>query len=453
MASGGERAEVVSRLEDFKTSPLFGFVDQNPATHLPAYFKPWEDLAYQTSTLVLQSGLMRAQVHSLPLLDHTRLGDDGEWKAALVFLTCITYGYVWCEGDDEVPEVLPRCVAVPYMAVATRLEVPPSINMYSFILLNWKLKDPKGPVKLDNMDSIVNLRAGVDESWFYCTTAQVELDFAPALTSIIKMQKACEQKSVEVVVEELSKIENTVCQMRKSLRRMPECCQPQVFFNVFRPFIRGWDSDPFKRKNLKGLIYEGVSTEPFSFTGLSAAQSCTLPCLDAAFGIVHNTNEEESRDQFLNYAPRSHRELIRTIKKGPSVREFVSSSGSAKAMESFNACLEAIRSFRDAHLQIVTRFIVLMANEKKTEASTGDQGLTGTGGTDLMSFLKGLRDTSTGGWLGQTESFKGISREFVTSVIRFNLGYHYGRKILHWMSVSAAAAALTAVIMRRFFDL
>ena len=41
----------------------------------------------------------------LPLLDHNRLGDLGEWRAALMFLTAITYAYVWCEGEDGIPEV------------------------------------------------------------------------------------------------------------------------------------------------------------------------------------------------------------------------------------------------------------------------------------------------------------------------------------------------------------
>eukprot|EP00057_Strongylocentrotus_purpuratus_P008220 XP_011662694.1 PREDICTED: indoleamine 2,3-dioxygenase 2-like [Strongylocentrotus purpuratus] len=129
------------------------------------------------------------QAFTLPLLDHARLSSPAELKTALVYLTCITYGYVWCDGEEGIPEVLPACLAVPYAAVAERLQVPPSISQYSFILLNWKLKDPQGKVELDNMESIVTLRGGKDESWFYCTTVQVELDFAPALSSIIEAQK------------------------------------------------------------------------------------------------------------------------------------------------------------------------------------------------------------------------------------------------------------------------
>lgn len=37
----------------------------------------------------------------------------------------------------------------------------------------------------------------------------------------------------------------------------------------------------------KGLIYEGIQTEPLEYSGGSAAQSSLLHCFDELFGIKH----------------------------------------------------------------------------------------------------------------------------------------------------------------------
>ena len=71
---------------------------------------------------------------------------------------------------------------------------------------------------------------------------------------------------------------------------------------------------------------------------------------------------------------------------------------------SFDACLAMLKLFRDKHIQIVTRYVVLQA--KKTNnmgsSSTMRSGLAkkkkngaeekGTGGTSLLPFLKQCRD-------------------------------------------------------------
>ncbi|XP_041466563.1 indoleamine 2,3-dioxygenase 2-like [Lytechinus variegatus] len=434
--------------EKYNASHLYGFVEQKTDTDLPDYFKPWTDLAHQTESLV-QDGMLRNEVHKLPLLEHSRLSSASELKTALVYLTCISYGYVWCEREDGIPEVLPSCLAVPYAAIAEKLQVLPSISQYSFILLNWRLKNPNGKVELDNMESIVTLRGGSDESWFYCTTVQVELDFAPALSSIIEAQKAVLDGSSQRLVKHLKTIEAALYKMRRSLNRMSEGCRPDVFFNVFRPYIAGWDSQPFKKKNLKGLIYEGVSEQPFCYTGLSAAQSSTLPCLDAAFGVVHDEKEDQSRRFFQEYMPKPHRDLIRAIAAGPSIKQYIHSSGSPEAIEVFNDCLQAMKCFRDSHLQVVTRFIINMAH-KKTDPASSSEGATGTGGTDLMTFLKGLRDSTIRAMLRTTGGGEGDADEHPVSMAtlpRWVKGD--AMRVVQVTSVFVAAVAGTMLIMRK----
>ncbi|XP_030836821.1 indoleamine 2,3-dioxygenase 1 [Strongylocentrotus purpuratus] len=232
---------------------------------------------------------------------------------------------------------------------------------------------------------------------------------------------------------------------------MSEGCRPHVFFNVFRPYIAGWDSKPFKKKNLKGLIYEGVSKEPFNFTGLSAAQSSTLPCLDAAFGVVHKEKEDKSRRFFQDYMPKPHRDLIAAITSGPSIKDYIHSSDSPESLETYNDCLQAMKSFRDSHLQIVTRFIINMAHQK-TGPGSSSKGATGTGGTDLMTFLKGLRDSTLRAMLRTTRGGDGEDASEHLVPTATPPGWVRGdvKRALQITLVFVAAAAGTMLVMRKF---
>jgi hypothetical protein len=61
--------------------------------------------------------------------------------------------------------------------------------------------------------------------------------------------------------------------------------------------------------------------------------------------------------------------------------------------DSYDACVRALQAFRTGHISIVADYIVAQqtkgVNKDKLEGSAGGKG---TGGTDLMQFLKPIRD-------------------------------------------------------------
>jgi indoleamine 2,3-dioxygenase len=70
-------------------------------------------------------------------------------------------------------------------------------------------------------------------------------------------------------------------------------------------------------------------------------------------------------------------------------------SGSDSILEAYNMAICALKAFRDAHIRIVTIYIMGPARRSKTQkggADGQDGGMKGTGGTDLTMFLKGVRD-------------------------------------------------------------
>lgn len=132
--------------------------------------------------------------------------------------------------------------------------------------------------------------------------------------------------------------------------------------------------------------------------------------------------------------PGPHRRFLEHMITVANIRDFVESNLQDVALSSaYDQCLSALSSFRDRHLQIVSRYIVIMAQESKRKAAAaaavaelktpsppvvkeekkeralglaraepGPSGLTGTGGTKLMPFLKQSRDETmepaTGAW-------------------------------------------------------
>ncbi|XP_030849933.1 indoleamine 2,3-dioxygenase 2-like [Strongylocentrotus purpuratus] len=148
--------------------------------------------------------------------------------------------------------------------------------------------------------------------------------------------------------------------------------------------------------------------------------------------------------------PKPHRDLIEAIASGPSIKDYIHSSDSPEALETYNDCLQAMKSFRDSHLKIVTRFIINMTHQKTGTGTS--EGATGTGGTDLMSFLKGLRDSTLRAMLRTTrEGGGGDSTERVVPMAtppRWLKGDV--KRALQVTLVFVAAAAGTLLVIKKF---
>ena len=90
--------------------------------------------------------------------------------------------------------------------------------------------------------------------------------------------------------------------MYQTLARMPEHCDPHVYYRRVRPYIHGWKNNPALPN---GLIYEGVfAGTPQQLAGETGAQSTIIPALDAALGVSHR--DDPLRPYLLdvrNYMP------------------------------------------------------------------------------------------------------------------------------------------------------
>lgn len=75
-------------------------------------------------------------------------------------LVAHSQAYVWCEPGDPA-SVLPARLAVPWVAVAHHLGMPPAMTYASYALYDWRRLDPEGPVALGNLVSLQVMWASV----------------------------------------------------------------------------------------------------------------------------------------------------------------------------------------------------------------------------------------------------------------------------------------------------
>lgn len=356
---------------------------EDPLLHLPAPFAPWEQLGRMLPKLLV-SYQLRSAIEDAPHFPIEHLRGVQEYERAMVLLSFLAHAYVW--GYEEPAPALPANIAVPWYHVANELGRPPVMSYASYALQNWRRINPSGPIALGNIALIQNFLGGIDEEWFVLVHIEIEAKAAPALRAIIKAQASVVDQDIYSVVKYLDRIADALQEICDVLERMPEHCDPYVYFNRVRPYIHGWKDHPALKE---GLLYRGVSAyndEPQQFRGESGAQSGVMPALDAALNIAHGEDPlsvylKEMRD----YMPPEHREFVEMVEKAPPIRDFVVKHKEAEPAlpDAYNRCVKLVQRFRETHLGYASKYI-----HKQSQTSSSNPTQTGTAGTPFMEYLR-----------------------------------------------------------------
>lgn len=360
---------MTSTTEQFDISDN-GFLPQSPPLrHLPPYFEEWDKIAYNLPTLNKELKI-REIVDAMPLLDEKKLNGRKEYQRAYLVLSMISHSYVWAKYD-EVAQVLPRNIAIPWNNVALMLGINPVLTHACVDLYNWHLIDKKKPIELDNLRCIHTFTGDDSEHGFYLVMTAIEKEASPMLHSIIRMK---DLTSVKEIASEFNKISLAMDKIIAVLNRMTDVCQPEIFYHVLRPFLQGSQNNDALPN---GLMYDGVSNTPMTLTGGSAAESSVFSILDAFFSVKHN---DEYFNEIQNYMPREHREFIGYVKENINAKQIIGNN--EMLIGKYNECLNKIKQFRQIHFGIVGKYILKMMPKTKEV-----DGVKGTGGTNLSSFL------------------------------------------------------------------
>ena len=307
-------------------------------------------------------------------------------KLAMSHLSFIAHAYIW--GDNKPNESIPSVLANPWVKVANNQGRPPILSYASYCLDNWFLIDPDEAISLENVGLINNFLGGVDEDWFVTIHVCIENAAADAMAACAEIAMletdSPENKSIEL----LNRIVIAMKKVNEIFARMPEKCDPYIYYHRVRPFIFGTKDNP-DLKN--GLIYKGeFKNQPQFFRGETGAQSSIIPSLDGALQITHTKDHlRHYLNEMRDYMPPKHREFMEVLEKNSQVKKII--NGSNKLTSLYNDCLEEIRAFRAMHLEYAGTYIFKQA-QIKNPFGRGGSTITGTGGTPFMAYLKKHRD-------------------------------------------------------------
>ena len=274
--------------------------------------------------------------------------EEAELRSLNVQFSFLAHAYVW--GDLNPSKVLPACLAKPWVKISEMLGRPAVLSYASYCLDNWHKIDAEEPVSLDNVALNYNFLGGIDEDWFVTIHVCIESEAKLAITSALDIALAFENGSIEkdFLSEKLTAIKESMMEVNRIFRKMPEKCDPYIYYHRVRPYIFGWKNNPDLPD---GLIYEDCfNNEPQLYRGETGAQSSIVPTLDALFNVVHERDElREYLDEMRLYMPPGHRELIEYVENHSKLKIFINHNQDLKQV--YDDCLQEISIFRTQHLQ------------------------------------------------------------------------------------------------------
>ncbi|KAH9016124.1 Indoleamine 2,3-dioxygenase [Lactarius pseudohatsudake] len=373
---------------DFDVDTRTGFMPPDPPlVRLPMQWEPWEQL------------LEDAQVHRLQLgskhdITEEEMDQSESWRNHVRHMMCSTIG--------------------------------PS-----------KIHRPKPKLALDNLRSLTLFTGTRDEEEFYLTSARIELRGVDALEIMrVTMDELFVGDALAAcrITRYLHSLARVLDDLARLLLAIRDGCDPDTFYHSIRPWFNGADSGT-RKWFFDGLDAHPELVLPNELSGPSAAQSPLIHSLDVFLGVDHTPSPSSSPTlepahahvppkvpylvRMRVYMPRHHRNFLRHLAAAPRpLRMAVERTGSAALTDAYNAALAGLRRLRDAHLRIVALYIVGPSHRappaSRTPALKGAAGavkaggfangtrsgsgptlLRGTGGTDSIRFLKGVRDRTS----------------------------------------------------------
>ncbi|KAJ5623847.1 indoleamine 2-3-dioxygenase [Penicillium lagena] len=388
----------------------------------------------------------------MPVLSINNLkGYERELRRAHLVLAFIVQFYAHTVPSTE-PITVPRSLTVPLLRVSKELQHAPYITYSDHALNNWSHKEPREEGALptsDNLQAQITFTGTPDENEFHMTDIRVELKGAEA----VELMRLATDEIVSSVNPNVGRITGylkraaaVIEQMKDVLMSTKKLVKPEAFYYGISPWLVGADADSWNRK----WVWEGCqevegSAEMLTkISGPTAAQSPLVPTLDAYLGL----EEDESKSAFLDrvriYMICDHEAFLQHLRSnGRPIRSFVQKLSREQGADSpvvtaYDAAINAMKGFRDAHLIIVTLYVIIPAREAKARAGNPGVGVTmsakspgteagpegkmedersanvvpgksnrHTGkaaskgkGSQLMEFLKGFRDQTNHGRVG-----------------------------------------------------
>ncbi|CAA7271432.1 unnamed protein product [Cyclocybe aegerita] len=445
----------------FDVDQRTGFMAPHPPlARLPEAWEIWEAMLDAAVAAKLQLGdkidltdeeaaaskEWRKKAREMPLLPVGDLsGSAVLLRRAHLVLAYILHFYVQSLPPDE-PVSIPPSISIPILRVSKELDIPPLLTFSDTVLYNWDFRvapdvDDAVPTT-DNIRTQTMFTRTVDEEQFYLCSTRIELRGVEILelmrvtmdetfvgdaialrgVEILELMRVTMDETfvgdaiaVRRIAGYLETIAGVIDDLKVLLLDVQRLCNPEVYYNVVRPWFRGEDSYEFREKRkwtFEGLEDAADVVAPTELSGPSAGQSSMVHVLDIFLGVDHQATtpgKPSFMSRMQSYMPHNHRMFLDHLKANPRpLRNFVVDAKDDKLLAAYTSAVKALKEFRDAHMIIVTLYVTgparraaKIALEKSVAGgvehvnAAASAPLKGTGGTDLVKFLKDTRTRTT----------------------------------------------------------
>ena len=365
-----------------------GFLPETVCTTLNTDYSDLEDCLGQLPKL-LATNTFKKDVSKLKIYTKFDSLSPAELERVMLLYSYLGHAYMW--GESSTPSSIPENIAKPWVEISKLLRRPPILSYASYALNNWiSIDESKEELDPEKIVILQNFLGGVDEDWFIMIHVAIEFEAKNLLESLGQFFLSKEKE--EFLEEALRSIKK----INKIMNRMPDRCDPYIYYNRVRPYIFGWKNNP---ATPNGVIYEGVTeflNEPKFFRGETGAQSSIVPAVDALLGINHS--EDPLRvylDEMRDYMPFEHRQLLNNLDKWSSQENIKNKRKniSKSFLDLLDEIVFEVKSFRNTHLSFARDYIHTQSEDAQTNSNS-----VGTGGTPFMQYLeKHLDETVSNG--------------------------------------------------------
>ena len=358
-----------------------GFLPNKISTLLSNEFDDVEHIA-KNLPKILANNQIEYEVLNLETEKNISNLSIDELERAMLLYSYIGHGYIW--GGTSIEKVIPKNISKTWYKISQKLDRPPILSYASYALNNWKLQDVNKPFDLENIRILQNFLGGIDEDWFIMIHIAIEHEAKEILNNLktYYLDKNKDQSYLENALVSIKKI-------NQIMNRMPEKCDPFIYYNRVRPYIFGWKNNP---ATPNGVIYEGVEEyggTPQLFRGETGAQSSIVPALDALLGVTHSNDPlKEYLDEMRLYMPKEHRNLLNDLDQWSENNRDKSIREDSSVVLS-DEIVKEVHAFRNKHLEYAKIYI-----HEQSLSNQNNSNVVGTGGTPFMKYLdKHLQET------------------------------------------------------------
>ena len=358
-----------------------GFLPNKISTLLSNEFDDVEHIAKNLPKILANNQIEYEVLNLETEKDISNLSID-ELERAMLLYSYIGHGYIW--GGTSIEKVIPKNISKTWYKISQKLDRPPILSYASYALNNWKLQDVNKPFDLENIRILQNFLGGMDEDWFIMIHIAIEYEAKEILNNLktYYLDKNEDQSYLENALVSIKKI-------NQIMNRMPEKCDPFIYYNRVRPYIFGWKNNP---ATPNGVIYEGVEEyggTPQLFRGETGAQSSIVPALDALLGVTHSNDPlKEYLDEMRLYMPKEHRNLLNDLDQWSENNRSNSITEDSSVVLS-DEIIKEVHAFRNKHLEYARIYI-----HEQSLSNQNNSNVVGTGGTPFMKYLdKHLQET------------------------------------------------------------